>query len=337
MSSPYFPRTFVQGPSLEDLYRDIQPDLALVEEELRKLARSSSRLIKEINSYLFPKGGKRIRPALLILAARMSGYDGNDHILMAAIVEAIHTASLLHDDIIDNSSMRRGKESVHARWGPNITVLLGDYLYIKTIGLSLKNENNGIVRLLSEASAQMIEGEIAEYDFSRNTEITEGDYFNIIDKKTAGLFAASCRIGGILGCAPKADLDRLSAYGTDLGMTFQLIDDLLDFTGDAGLLGKPILSDLGEGRITLPLIRALRQDGPVLRSRLLSLMSRNPLDDSAKQEILGILQDNGALEYAFRKAEKYADAARDSISRLPDSPQRDILGRMADFVLGRDN
>jgi octaprenyl-diphosphate synthase len=336
MPSLSFQRLTPQGPSLEELYRNIQTELALVEEELQKLPRSSNRLIKEINSYLFHKGGKRIRPALLILAAKLFGYDGNDHILMATAIESIHTASLIHDDIIDNSALRRGKESVHARWGANITVLLGDYLYIKTIGLSIRNDNNGIIRLLSEASAQMIEGEIMEYDFSRNADITEREYFHIIRNKTAGLFAAACRIGGILSRASEADLGRLSDYGVGLGMTFQIIDDLLDFIGDPDLMGKPILSDLGEGRITLPMIYALRQDGRAHRDRLLDMITGRPLGDAAKREILEILRDSGALAYAYRKAEECAARSREAVSGLPDSPHRATLGQMSDFVLIRN-
>ena len=193
---------------------------------------------------------------------------------MSSLIEAIHTASLIHDDIIDKSEVRRGRESVHARWGPNITVLLGDYLYIKSIGLSLQSPHRQIIGILTDVSARMIEGELNEYYLSGHLDLSENDYLDILDKKTASLFEASCLIGGILGNASEEDERSVSEYGKNLGISFQIIDDLLDYTGEEKTLGKPILADLSEGRITLPLIYTLNEDGKTNRKHITQLMKQ---------------------------------------------------------------
>ena len=321
----YFSTHVKKKPSLTVLYKNIKGDLDEVEKTLQIFSKSSNVIISEISHYLFQKSGKRIRPALLILCAKLLGYKGKEHIRMSALVETIHTASLLHDDIIDHSDTRRGKETVHAKWGPNITVLLGDYLYIKTLGLSLESQHRNIVKILTDVSAEMIDGELFEYYMSGNLDIKEHEYLDILDKKTASLFAASCEIAGILGGASQEELHRLMASGRNLGMSFQLIDDLLDFSGDADLLGKPVLSDLSERRITLPLIYTLKVDGAENRSRIASILMEEELTNHSTQEILQMVKSNGALEYTFRKAEEYAEKAKDLINLFPKSIYRDTL------------
>jgi octaprenyl-diphosphate synthase len=321
---------------LLDLYEHIRADLDKVEAKLQLFTASPNPLISEINTYLFQKKGKRIRPALVILCSKLFGYRGDEHILMAALVEFIHTASLIHDDIIDNADMRRGRESVHTRWGPNISVLLGDYLYIKTIGLSLESRYPRVIRILTDISTKMIEGEIAEYCLSGNLEIAEQQYLDIIQNKTASLFSASCRIGGILAEASPDKENLVAGYGRSLGMTFQIIDDLLDFKGDSKDMGKPTLSDISEGRITLPLIYTLSQDGNINRRRLLDLLREKKMAKAAKREILEIIKSNGALDYTFKKAESYSLQAREIISRFPASTHRDALSLLSEFILTRE-
>ncbi|MFW6131807.1 MAG: polyprenyl synthetase family protein, partial [Candidatus Aminicenantaceae bacterium] len=284
---------------LKNLYNNIRNDLEEVEKNLKILPKSSNALISEVGSYLFQNAGKRIRPALLILCSKLFGYKGKEHILTSAIVETIHTASLIHDDIIDNSNMRRGKQSVHTKWGPNITVLLGDYLYIKSINNSLKSKNRQIVNILTDVSAKMIKGELDEYYFSGNLKIKENDYLNIIRKKTASLFSASCEIGGILGKASLKDKNFLIDYGINIGMSFQIIDDFLDYTGDENKLGKPILSDLSEGHITLPLIYTLNNDGKRNREHITKLIKKKSLNNENKKDICDIVQSNGSLDYMY--------------------------------------
>ncbi len=331
----YFSSHVKGKPSLALLYKNIKGDLDEVEKTLQAFSKSSNVIISEISSYLFQKSGKRIRPALLILCAKLLGYKGKEHIRMSALVETIHTASLLHDDIIDHSDTRRGKETVHAKWGPNITVLLGDYLYIKTLGLSLESNFRDIVKILTDVSAEMIDGELFEYYMSGNLEIKEHEYLDILDKKTASLFAASCQIAGILGGASKEELERLILSGRNLGMSFQLIDDLLDFSGEASILGKPVLSDLSEKRITLPLIYTLKVDGTDSKNRIAAILKERELSESSTQEILKIVKSNGALEYTFHKAEEFALKSRELINSFPKSIYRDTLALVSDFVLNR--
>ncbi len=323
-------------PGIRDLYRDIQKELDTVEEELKKYTKSPNRIIAEISSYLFQNAGKRIRPALLILCSKLCGYTGNEHIAISSLVETIHTASLLHDDIIDNATRRRGRETVHTRWGPNITVLLGDYLYIKTISNSLQSKHRQIVKILTEVSSKMIEGELNEYSISWNLDIDEQDYLDIINKKTASLFAASCQIGGILGNKQNRIENILTEFGTGLGMTFQIVDDLLDYTGEEQKMGKPILSDLREGRITLPLIYTLRNDGKGNRKRILEMLKKKELDKFSLEEILHTVQSNGALDYTHKKAEEYSRYSKQLLQQLPPSVHRDALSLFPDYILYRN-
>jgi len=322
--------------SLKSLYSDIRGELEKVEDNLKLFAQSSNKLVSEIGDYLFQKAGKRIRPALLILSSKLLGYRGNEHILMSSLIEAIHTASLIHDDIIDKSEVRRGRESVHARWGPNVTVLMGDYLYIKSIGLSLQSSHRQIIGILTDVSARMIEGELNEYYLSGHLDLAEKDYLDILNKKTASLFSASCQIGGILGGASEKEQSSLCDYGTNIGMLFQIIDDLLDFTGDEKTLGKPILSDINEGRMTLPLIYTLKSDDHANKKRLTELLKEKCSGRVAREEILDIIRSNGALEYTFEKAQNYSYKSKEIINQFPKSLYRDSLALFSDYVLTRE-
>ena len=322
-------------PSIRNLYDNIMKDLEKVEEELKHFSHSPNELISEISAYLFQKSGKRIRPALLLLCSKLFGYKGKEHIIMSTLVETIHTASLIHDDIIDNSKIRRGRESIHARWGPNITVLLGDYLYIKALGRSLQSKHRQIVQILTSISAKMIEGELDEYYLSGDLDLAEKDYLDIINKKTASLFSASCQIGGILGKASEKEENFLIEYGWNLGMCFQIIDDLLDFTGDEKILGKPVLSDLSEGRITLPLIYTLNNDGRANRKRVIELLRKKNKEKDSVEKILEIVKSNGALDYTYKKAEEYSLKSREIISQFPKSAHQEALSLLSEFILKR--
>ena len=327
----------IQGQSdLRRLYGHIQRRLEEVESTLKRLTRSPNPLISEISSYLFQKSGKRIRPALVLLCSGMSGGQAKDAVLSAALVELLHTASLLHDDIIDNSDTRRGKTTVHVKWGPNVTVLLGDFLYIKTLALSLRSERRRLTDILTESSTRMIEGELKEYNQSGNLRMTERDYLDIIDLKTASLFSASCRIGGMLGGATAAQEEALAEYGTCLGLSFQVIDDLLDYTGDEKTLGKPVLADLAEGRVTLPLINALHQNGRGDRSRISRLLPRLKSHPRSRKEILELIQAGSSLEYAFRRAEEFSRRAKEALDGFPPGIHRQSLSLLAEFVLNRN-
>ncbi len=322
--------------SLNRLYRSILNDLDKVEEELKLFTDSPNKLVSEIASYLFQSTGKRIRPALLLLCSKMVGYKGDENILMSALVETIHAASLIHDDIIDNSDTRRGRESIHTRWGPNITVLLGDYLYITALGHSLQSQHRQVIEILTSISARMIEGELNEYSLSGNLDLCEEDYLDIIDKKTASLFAASCQIGGILGNASEKEEDCLEAFGINLGLAFQIIDDLLDFTGDEKVLGKPVFSDLNEGRITLPLIYTLNNDDGANRNHITQILRKKNLNKDAQNEILKIITSNGALDYTYNKAEEFAAQSREALSQFPESIHREALILLSEYITTRN-
>jgi octaprenyl-diphosphate synthase len=328
----------VQGQAdLKRLYAHIQSRLGDVEQELRRITRSSNPIISDIGSYLFQNSGKRIRPALVLLCSRMAGgRAGRDEVLSAALVELLHTASLLHDDIIDDSDTRRGRTTVHLKWGPNITVLMGDFLYIKSLALSLTSRRDRLTGILTDVSVRMIEGELAEYRQSGNLSLTEREYLDIIDRKTASLFSASCRIGALLGGASAEEEESLAEYGTNLGLAFQVIDDLLDYAGDEKTMGKPALSDLSEGRVTLPLIDALRQDGRADRARVRRLLPRVKSDPESREEILGIIRSGPSLENTYLRAEEFSRRARESLEGFPSSAHRRSLSLLAEFVLRRN-
>ena len=319
----------------ETIFGGIRAELDQVDRNLKVWTKSSNPLVKEVSRYLFRERGKRLRPALLLLCSKLSGYSGFEDTLLAAVVELIHTASLIHDDIIDNAPTRRGRESVHAKWGPNVTVLLGDYLYIKSIELSLRAGDGRIVQILADLSTRMIEGELLEYFYSGDPTLTEPQYMDIIDMKTASMFAAACQIGAVLGRAPAEEESRLKDAGRNLGMAFQIIDDVLDFTGDTRKMGKPVLLDLTAGRVTLPLIHALGHDGRDT-GRLAGLVRGRNLDSAAGREVINLLKESGSLDYAFEKAREYSERTHSLLGLFPESPSREALRTLSRFILDRE-
>jgi octaprenyl-diphosphate synthase len=325
-----------EGREMTAAYQDIKPDLDRVEEQLEKWSRSSNPLTAEVSRYVLRKKGKRLRPALVLLTSRLFQAPGGEDVFLASLVELIHTASLIHDDIIDNAEVRRGADSVHAKWGPNITVLLGDYLYIKSIGLSLGSRHDRIIGLLAEVSARMIEGELDEYAVGGDLGISEERYLEIIENKTAVLFSACCRIGAVLGQASPVEEQAVAEFGRNLGLCFQIVDDLLDFTGDEKALGKPVLSDMAEGRVTLPLIYALRSDGRPYRDLIAELIRRKNISEGEKDGLLDLLSRSGALAYTTTKAGEYSEKAVAAIGGFPGSRAREAMAALARFVLGRN-
>src|SRR5207342_2457987 len=233
-------------PALSQIFEPIRRDLELVDREFVRHVESQVDVIPQIGRYIQTSGGKRVRPAVLLMAARLGGYQGDRAVLYAAVVEFIHTATLVHDDIIDDSELRRCRLAVHSRWVNDITVLLGDYLYIKSMAMALTHDTLDLVRLLCDVTLRMIEGELYQLTKNGDPDITEEQHFDIIRRKTAYLFGGCAQIGGMLGKVDKAGEQALQEYGFNLGIAFQLIDDLLDFTGDASTLGKPIGGDLRE-------------------------------------------------------------------------------------------
>ena len=324
------------SPALSQIFEPIRADLERVDTEFGRQIESQVELIPKIGKYIQTSGGKRIRPAVLLMASRLSGYQGDRGVLYAAVVEFIHTATLVHDDIIDDSDLRRGRLAVHSRWGNDITVLLGDYLYIKSMALALTYDTLDVVRLLCDVTLRMIEGELYQLTKNGDADITEDEHLDIIRRKTAYLFSGSAQIGGMLGTITKEQQDALREYGFNLGVAFQLVDDLLDFTGDAKALGKPIGADLREGKMTLPLIHLLGQDEEVGEAIVRDIIASRATTEEQWIELLRILQEHRSIDYAHRRAVEYAERAKKPLSVFPPSSERDALLALPDYVLSRD-
>jgi octaprenyl-diphosphate synthase len=320
---------------LGQIFEPIRGDLEAVEQEFLRHVESRVELIPQIGRYIQMSGGKRVRPAVLLMAARLAGYRGDRAVTYASVVEFIHTATLVHDDIIDEAETRRGRKSVHSRWGNDITVLLGDYLYIKSMALALTHDSLDLVRLLCEVTLRMIEGELYQLTKAGDVDISEDEHFDIIRRKTAYLFAGCAQIGGVLGGVSKEQELALREYGFNLGIAFQLVDDLLDFTADQAVLGKPIGGDLREGKVTLPIIYLLQRapDADPIVRRSVAERGVSPED---WREIRRMLVEHRAVDAAYEKATEFSHAAKQQLSAFPPSPERDALLALPDFVLSRD-
>jgi octaprenyl-diphosphate synthase len=324
------------SPALTQIFEPIRADLEKVDTEFARHVESQVALIPTIGKYIQTSGGKRMRPAVLLMASRLAGYQGDRAPLYAAVVEFIHTATLVHDDIIDDSELRRGRAAVHSRWGNDITVLLGDYLYIKSMAMALTHDTLDLVRVLCDVTLRMIEGELFQLTKNGDAGITEDEHFDIIRRKTAYLFGGCAQIGGMLGTISAEQSDALRDYGFNLGIAFQLVDDLLDFTGDAKALGKPIGADLREGKMTLPLIHLLQQ-GEEAADRIVRdiIASRSATEDQWSQ-LMQLLRQHRSIDYAYRRAVEFGERARKPLHAFPPSAERDALLALPDYVLSRD-
>jgi len=331
-------RTVQQHPpaNLVRLFEPIRADLEKVEREFGRHLQSQVDLIPRIGKYIQTSGGKRVRPAVLLMAARLCGYAGERAVLYASVVEFIHTATLVHDDIIDDSSLRRGRRAVHSEWGNDITVLLGDFLYIKSMSLALSQDSLDIIRLLCDVTLRMIEGELYQLTKNGDVHINEDEHFDIIRRKTAYLFSGSAQIGGMLGTATPEQLRALREYGFHLGIAFQLMDDLLDFTGDAAALGKPVGGDLREGKLTLPVIHLMQVGDADARALVARIVEDRSVTLEQWAELCRLLEHHGSLELATDRAMEYGEKARDYLLAFPEGPERDALTALAEYVLTRD-
>jgi octaprenyl-diphosphate synthase len=321
---------------LAQIFEPIRGDLERVEQEFVRHVQSRVALIPEMGRYIQNSGGKRVRPAVLLMAARLGGYSGDKAVLYASVVEFIHTATLVHDDIIDGADLRRGRMAVHSRWGNDITVLLGDYLYIKSMGMALTYDSLDLVRLLCDVTLRMIEGELYQLTKTGDADISEDEHFEIIRRKTAYLFGGCAQIGGILGNMPPEQEQALREFGFNLGIAFQLVDDLLDYTADQTALGKPIGGDLREGKVTLPII-FLRERGGSEAGRLIrDVVQERAVTTEQWRDILRLLRECRAPQLAYARAVEYGDRAKASLSVFPPSRERDALIALTDYVLARD-
>jgi octaprenyl-diphosphate synthase len=323
-------------PDLAQIFEPIRDDLERVEREFARHVESRVELIPEMGKYIQKSGGKRVRPALLLMAARLSGYAGDRSILYAAVVEFIHTATLVHDDIIDDSTLRRGQLAVHSRWGNEVTVLLGDYLYIKSMALALTQDSLEVIRLLCEITLRMIEGELYQLTKQGDTEITEDEHFEIIRRKTAHLFGGCAQIGGLLGGVTREQELALREYGFNLGIAFQIIDDLLDYTADEQTLGKPLGGDLREGKVTLPIIYLLQRADGRASSLVRDAVRDRTISREDWHDLLHLMKESRAGEAAYVKALEFGTTAKKCLEVFPPTRERDALMALPDYVLSRD-
>ncbi|MBI4456538.1 MAG: polyprenyl synthetase family protein [Acidobacteria bacterium] len=324
----------LSGP--QDIFRLITPELEKVELELLHLSASSISLVDHVNHYLHSSGGKRIRPVLLLLCAKMCGCHGQEAIRLGSVMELIHTATLVHDDIIDGAQMRRGRSSVNATWGNEITVLMGDWLYMTAFSVALQERSFRILDLLIDITRKMVEGELVQLERNGRIDITERDHLEMVQRKTAYLFAGCTRLGGMIARAQPAAEEALAEYGFNVGMAFQLVDDMLDFTSSEAVLGKPVINDLKEGKLTLPLIYLLEQGNPKHARKLDAVLKSSIISDDDRDEIISWVRNFGTLERTAKKAVAYAEDAKRSIADFRDSVYRQALIQIPDFIVSRD-
>jgi octaprenyl-diphosphate synthase len=312
-------------------------ELKAVEAALAEQLDSSVSLIREMSKLGAGAGGKRLRPVLLLLAARVAGYRGPRAVRMSCVVELLHTATLVHDDVVDKALLRRGRPSINARWGPDAAVLFGDHLYAKSLALMLEDGDRDVLETLARATVSMTEAEVLQLQLKRSMTTCETDYLQIVTQKTASFMSACCRIGALLGNCESDRLKCITRYGLDLGIAFQICDDSLDFVADEIRLGKSMGADLREGRWTLPLIAMLKRAACSERERVLSLLKVGHLGGGELEEIRCLVVRHGGVDYALERARDYARAAKESLRRFADSEDKETLKLIADFAVERDH
>ena len=313
----------------------IGEELKAVEAEMAQNLFSEIIMIPTVSRYLIGSGGKRFRPALLLLSAHLCGYRGPRGVPLASTIEFIHTATLLHDDVVDRAFVRRGMASANSVWGNGASVLVGDFLFTKSFSLIVKDGNLSILEVVSGATTRMAEGEVMQLVKMGNPEITEEDYYYIVINKTAVLISAACQIGAILGGVSSEKGKALTDFGLNLGIAFQLMDDTLDYISEEESLGKTIGKDLNEGKITLPLIRALKVCPPAEQDRLTSLIKNPHRQEGDLGYVMKVVKDCGGIDYAIGRAEDFAAKAKADLSPFPPSREKEALFTLADYAIRR--
>ncbi|MBN2283814.1 MAG: polyprenyl synthetase family protein [Deltaproteobacteria bacterium] len=315
-----------------DRYAD---DLRIIEEYLEAQQQSYVHLIPEIARHIIQSGGKRLRPLLLIICSDLCGYRGDRRYTLAAVMEFIHTASLLHDDVIDHADLRRGKVSANRVWGNSASVLVGDYLYSKSFKILAEDEDTAVQKLLSMTTTTMVEGEIVQLVRVGNADITEKEYLSVIEKKTAVLISASCAVGAILARSPQSHIEALARFGMRLGMAFQLTDDTLDYMAAEEEFGKAVGKDLMEGKVTLPVIEAFRKGAPEERTAMKEIIERKAAGDGDVERIMSLIGAHGGIQYALSKAGHYIKEAKSFLKPFADSAPKQSLVAISDYVIAR--
>jgi octaprenyl-diphosphate synthase len=322
--------------TIQDIFPIYRNDLTLVEKNLKEIFWSDAPLLPMIGEHIVEGGGKRLRPLFLLLSADLAGYRGENRIILASIIEAIHTASLLHDDVVDGAELRRGKQTAHMLWGNQIVILVGDFLYSNALRLAVLQGNQKVMEALSEATTMMTEGEILQLNKVADPEITEEEYYRIISAKTGALISAACRIGGIIGGLSDEKEDALARFGMKIGMAFQMVDDILDYMADEKGLGKKLGKDLDEGKITLPLIYLLGVAAAEETTEIKEMIRNGVTDEKDLKRILHLFEVYSVIEKSHRIAQELVREAKNELTLFPPSSEKDALMGISDYALERD-
>ena len=320
----------------KEVFELLRDDLAAIEREFGRDTVSNVRATTEIGEHLRAGGGKRLRPVLLLLASRLFDYSGRGAIRLGAVVEIIHTATLVHDDIIDEAQIRRGRPAANTQWGNAKCVLAGDWLYMQAFKIAVQERNFRVLDLLIDLTQKMVEGELLQMETLGRC-ISLEEHFDLIHRKTACLFSVSTQLGGVLGGANEEQERRLAEYGRDLGMAFQIVDDVLDLTASEEVLGKPVASDLREGKATMAVIHALEHCQPVERTLIEKVLRERAFNGVTHQHVLEVLERYDSLQAALSAAAHYAEGARSAIASFPDSEAKRALVSLPDFVVAREH
>jgi octaprenyl-diphosphate synthase len=315
----------------------VRADLDRVEREISLESISSVDAVTAIGQYLQAGGGKRLRPILLLLTANLAGRANDSAVRLGAVVEMIHTATLVHDDVIDFAKTRRGRPSINVVWGNHVSVLAGDWLYMQAFQVALRERNFHVLDLLIALTQRMVEGELLQLELIGKADITEADYMELIDRKTASLFSACARLGASVGGGDERVENLLGEFAWNLGIAFQLVDDILDFTSREKILGKPVGNDLREGKVTLPLIYALELAAPEERRLVEAVLADGNYEQVPLLKILQILQRHGGIARARERAHEFAERARSVIQQFPESPFQRALHSVTEMVTDRDH
>jgi octaprenyl-diphosphate synthase len=321
--------------NLQDVFDLYEGRLQIVEQKIRELFQTKVPVIPLIGSYIISSGGKRMRPLVHLISAEISGYTGEAHLEIAGIIESIHTASLLHDDVIDMADVRRGKPTANSVWGNQVVILVGDFLYSNALRIAVLQKNQRIMETLSEATTRMTEGELLQLNRIGDPDIKEEEYTEIISAKTGALISAACRMGAILGGLPEEKENALAEFGMKTGIVFQMADDILDYMADEGELGKKIGKDLEEGKITLPLLHLLKvaeKDEVVGIKKIIE----DGFSEKGLARILALVKRYRSIEASFKKAQSLIDEAKEVLRVFPDSQAKEALLSIADYSLRRE-
>jgi octaprenyl-diphosphate synthase len=322
---------------IQEAFDLIKDDIKKVEDEFRKNLSSEVHLIRKVGEYILSSGGKRFRPLLMLLSARLCDYREDRHIPLAAVVEFIHTATLLHDDVVDNADLRRGNASANSLWGNAASVLIGDYLLSKAFYLAVSDGNIRLMDVLARTTTRMAEGEVLQLIKHSDAEATEEDYIKVITNKTAVLFSASCQVAGVLSGVSEEKEQSLARYGMDVGIAFQLMDDCLDYTSKDEDLGKAVGNDLREGKVTLPLIKAYRGSSPDEREIIRRAVTAEGEDEARLEEIMCLINKHDGIEYTLTKARALIESAKSQLEVFEPNVERAAMIAVADYVIERNH